>query len=113
MQILSVYTNNSKLDLAYKKMQEHINMYENLEEFIAYFNNLTKEVNKDELLSWLIKVLFWEFRYGRDNLLNELVNTQTKQNKSDWDILLDNVSSKDRDSLESWLSLQLERLEKN
>ena len=50
------------------------------------------------LLRWLLKVLFVEFKYGRT------------QNKHDFDILLERVSSEKKEQLEKWLSDNLEKV---
>ena len=66
MNILTVDTGNTKLDEAYKRMQVHICTYSKVDEFINYFKSITKDKKEDELLNWLLKVLFWEFKYGRE-----------------------------------------------
>ncbi|ABV67929.1 hypothetical protein Abu_1682 [Aliarcobacter butzleri RM4018] len=98
MNILTVNTGNEKLDEAYKRMQIHICTYDKVDEFINYFNSITKNVKEDELLKWLLKVLFWEFKYGRVD------------KKHDFDLLLEKVEPKDKVVLEKWLKEKLEKV---
>lgn len=99
MTILTVNTGNQKLDEAYKRMQIHICTYDKVDEFMNYFNSITKNVKEDELLKWLLKVLFWEFKYGRVD------------KKHDFDLLLEKVEPKDKVVLEKWLKEKLEKVE--
>ena len=98
MNILTVDTGNTKLDEAYKRMQIHICTYDKVDEFMNYFNSITKDVKEDELLKWLLKVLFWEFKYGRVD------------KKHDFDLLLEKVEPKDKVVLEKWLKEKLEKV---
>ncbi|MCG3696894.1 hypothetical protein L5F39_04615 [Aliarcobacter butzleri] len=98
MNILTVNTGNTKLDEAYKRMQIHICTYDKVDEFMNYFNSITKDVKEDELLKWLLKVLFWEFKYGRVD------------KKHDFDLLLEKVEPKDKVVLEKWLKEKLEKV---
>ncbi|MDN5091025.1 hypothetical protein [Aliarcobacter butzleri] len=98
MNILIVDTGNEKLDEAYKRMQIHICTYDKFDEFMNYFNSITKDVKEDELLKWLLKVLFWEFKYGRVD------------KKHDFDLLLEKVEPKDKVVLEKWLKEKLEKV---
>lgn len=98
MTILTVNTGNQKLDEAYKRMQIHICTYDKVDEFMNYFNSITKNVKEDELLKWLLKVLFWEFKYGRVD------------KKHDFDLLLEKVEPKDKVVLEKWLKEKLEKV---
>ncbi|MCG3675605.1 hypothetical protein [Aliarcobacter butzleri] len=98
MNILTVNTGNEKLDEAYKRMQIHICTYDKVDEFMNYFNSITKDVKEDELLKWLLKVLFWEFKYGRVD------------KKHDFDLLLEKVEPKDKVVLEKWLKEKLEKV---
>ena len=98
MNILTVNTGNKKLDEAYKRMQIHICTYDKVDEFMNYFNSITKDVKEDELLKWLLKVLFWEFKYGRVD------------KKHDFDLLLEKVEPKDKVVLEKWLKEKLEKV---
>ena len=98
MNILTVSTGNTKLDEAYKRMQIHICTYDKVDEFMNYFNSITKDVKEDELLKWLLKVLFWEFKYGRVD------------KKHDFDLLLEKVEPKDKVVLEKWLKEKLEKV---
>ncbi|WP_323594421.1 hypothetical protein [Aliarcobacter butzleri] len=98
MNILTVNTGNEKLDEAYKRMQIHICTYDKVDEFMNYFNSITKDVKKEELLKWLLKVLFWEFKYGRVD------------KKHDFDLLLEKVEPKDKVVLEKWLKEKLEKV---
>ncbi|MDN5049788.1 hypothetical protein [Aliarcobacter butzleri] len=99
MNILTVNTGNEKLDEAYKRMQIHICTYDKVDEFMNYFNSITKGTKEDELLKWLLKVLFWEFKYGRVD------------KKHDFDLLLEKVEPKDKVVLEKWLKEKLEKVE--
>lgn len=99
MTILTVNTGNQKLDEAYKRMQIHICTYDKVDEFMNYFNSITKGTKEDELLKWLLKVLFWEFKYGRVD------------KKHDFDLLLEKVEPKDKVVLEKWLKEKLEKVE--
>ncbi|MFW2606156.1 hypothetical protein [Aliarcobacter butzleri] len=99
MNILTVNTGNTKLDEAYKRMQIHICTYDKVDEFMNYFNSITKDVKEEELLKWLLKVLFWEFKYGRVD------------KKHDFDLLLEKVEPKDKVVLEKWLKEKLEKVE--
>lgn len=98
MNILTVNTGNQKLDEAYKRMQIHICTYDKVDEFMNYFNSITKDTKEDELLKWLLKVLFWEFKYGRVD------------KKHDFDLLLEKVEPKDKVVLEKWLKEKLEKV---
>ncbi len=98
MNILTVNTGNTKLDEAYKRMQIHICTYDKVDEFMNYFNSITKDVKEEELLKWLLKVLFWEFKYGRVD------------KKHDFDLLLEKVEPKDKVVLEKWLKEKLEKV---
>lgn len=107
MQILTVDTGNKKLDDAYKRMQIHIFAYEKCEEFINYFTTITKDSDKDELIKWFMRVLFWEFRFGRGTMQNQTVNTEIK---NDWQILMENISDTNREKLEAWLQAELKKV---
>ncbi len=98
MNILTVNTGNEKLDEAYKRMQIHICTYDKVDEFMNYFKSITKDTKEDELLKWLLKVLFWEFKYGRVD------------KKHDFDLLLEKVEPKDKVVLEKWLKEKLEKV---
>lgn len=98
MNILTVDTGNTKLDEAYKRMQVHICTFDKVDEFMNYFNNITKDTKEDELLKWLVKVLFWEFKYGRTD------------KKHDFDLLLEKISIENKEKLESWLKSELEKI---
>ncbi|MFW3380579.1 hypothetical protein [Aliarcobacter butzleri] len=98
MNILTVNTGNEKLDEAYKRMQIHICTYDKVDEFMNYFKSITKDIKEDELLKWLLKVLFWEFKYGRVD------------KKHDFDLLLEKVEPKDKVVLEKWLKEKLEKV---
>jgi hypothetical protein len=98
MNILLVNTGDAKLDEAYKNIQVHICSFDKFVEFESYFNSVVKTQDKEVLLKWLLKVLFVEFKYGRT------------QNKHDFDILLERVSSKDKEVLENWLKDKLEKV---
>uniref|UniRef100_UPI0040486960 hypothetical protein n=1 Tax=Aliarcobacter sp. TaxID=2321116 RepID=UPI0040486960 len=98
MNILSVNTGDEKLDVAYKNFQVHVSGFDKFAEFQNYFHKIVKTDDKEKLNKWLLKVLFIEFRYGR-----------TSQ-KHDFDILLERVSSKDKEVLEKWLKDKLEKV---
>ncbi len=98
MNILSVNTGDAKLDEAYKNIQVHICTFDKFVEFESYFNSVVRTQDKEVLLRWLLKVLFIEFKYGR------------AQNKHDFDILLERVSSSDKEVLEKWLKDKLEKV---
>jgi len=110
MQILTVNTGNTKLDEAYKKMQIHICTYDKVDEFMNYFKSITKDTKEDELLKWLVKVLFWEFRYGRELLSNKLKAREDMEVKNDWQILMENISDTNREKLEAWLQAELKKV---
>lgn len=98
MNILSVNTGDAKLDEAYKK---HSSAYFYLDKVCRVrelFNSVAKTDDKEVLLRWLLKVLFVEFKYGRT------------QNKHDFDILLERVSTSDKEKLENWLKEKLEKV---
>ncbi len=97
MNILNVNTGDAKLDEAYKNIQVHICTFDKFVEFESYFNSVVKTDDKEVLLRWLLKVLFVEFKYGRT------------QNKHDFDILLERVSTSDKEKLENWLKEKLEK----
>ena len=105
MNILTVDTGNTKLDEAYKRIQVHICTYDKVDEFINYFKSITKDKKEDELLNWLLKVLFWEFKYGRATQNGKCEESK----KSDWEILLENCNDEQREKLEVWLKQQLEK----
>lgn len=98
MNILTVSTGNKKLDEAYKNIQVHICTFDKFVEFESYFHSIVKTDDKEVLLRWLLKVLFIEFKYGRT------------QNKHDFDILLERVSSEKKEQLEKWLKDNLAKV---
>lgn len=98
MQILTVNTGDEKLDEAYRNFQVHVSSFDKFAEFQNYFNKIVKTDDKDRLNKWLLKVLFIEFRYGRN------------QAKHDFDILLERVSSEKKEQLEKWLKDILEKV---
>ncbi len=98
MNILNVNTGDAKLDEAYKNIQVHICSFDKFIEFESYFNSVVKTDDKEVLLRWLLKVLFVEFKYGREQI------------KHDFDILLERVSPDDRKVLEKWLKEKLEKV---
>ena len=100
--ILTVDTGNTKLDEAYKRMQVHICTYDKVDEFINYFKSITKDKKEDELLNWLLKVLFWEFKYGREA-------NAYRENMSDWEVLLNACSDDEKNGLEAWIKTQLNK----
>jgi hypothetical protein len=97
MKILIVDTGNKKLDEAYKNIQVHICSFDNFVEFESYFNSIVKTKDIEKLNNWFLKVLFWEFKYGRNQ-------------KHDFDILLERVSPSDKELLEKWLKEKLEKV---
>ncbi len=101
MKILIVNTGNEKLDEAYKNIQVHICSFDNFVEFESYFNSIVKTKDIEKLNNWFLKVLFWEFKYGRT------------QNKHDFDILLERVSPSDKELLQKWLKEKLEKVRPN
>ncbi len=98
MNILNVNTGDAKLDEAYKNIQVHICTFDKFVEFESYFHSVVKIDDKEKLFKWLLKVLFVEFKYGRT------------QNKHDFDILLERVSSSDKELLQKWLKEKLEKV---
>lgn len=98
MNILSVNTGDAKLDEAYKNIQVHICTFDKFVEFESYFNSVVKTQDKEVLLRWLLKVLFIEFKYGRNQI------------KTDWDILLEKASPDKKQQLEKWLKDNLEKV---
>ena len=100
MNILTVDTGNTKLDEAYKRIQVHICTYDKVDEFINYFKSITKDKKEDELLKWLIKVLFWEFKYGREA-------NSWQENMSDWEVLLNACSENEKQQYEAWMNKKL------
>lgn len=98
MNILSVNTGDKKLDEAYKNIQVHICTFDKFIEFESYFNSVVKTQDKEVLLRWLLKVLFIEFKYGRNQI------------KTDWDILLEKASPDKKQQLEKWLKDNLEKV---
>ncbi len=101
MKILIVNTGNEKLDEAYKNIQVHICSFDNFVEFESYFNSIVKTKDIEKLNNWFLKVLFWDFKYGRT------------QNKHDFDILLERVSPSDKELLQKWLKEKLEKVRPN
>lgn len=99
MNILTVNTGDEKLDVAYKNFQVHVSSFDKFAEFQNYFNKIVKTDDKDRLNKWLLKVLFIEFRYGRN------------QGKHDFDILLEKVKPEKKEQLEKWLKDNLEKVE--
>ncbi len=97
MNILSVNTGDAKLDEAYKNIQVHICTFDKFVEFESYFSSVVKTQDKEKLFKWLLKVLFIEFKYGRNHI------------KHDFDILLERVSTSDKEKLENWLKEKLEK----
>ena len=102
MNILTVDTGNTKLDEAYKRMQVHICTYDKVDEFINYFKSITKDKKEDELLNWLLKVLFWEFKYGREA-------NSWREGLSDQEVLLNACSEDEKVKLEDWIKTQLNK----
>ncbi len=102
MNIITVDTGNTKLDEAYKRIQVHICTYDKVDEFINYFKSITKDKKEDELLNWLLKVLFWEFKYGREA-------NSWREGLSDWEVLLNACSEDEKVKLEAWIKAQLNK----
>ena len=98
MNILTVNTGDEKLDVAYKNFQVHVSSFDKFAEYQNYFNKIVKTDDKERLNKWHLKVLFIEFRYGR------------AQDKHDFDILLEKVSSEKKEQLKKWLSDNLEKV---
>lgn len=96
MQILTVDTGNKQLDEAYKRIQVHMVSYDNFESFENYFNTIIKDTDKDTVFKWLLKVLYWEFKYGRESI-----------EKHDFDVLCERVSPEKKAKFESWLQESL------
>ncbi len=103
LEILTVNTGNDKLDDAYKRMQIHISTFNNVEEFENYFNSILKGNDPELVKKWLMKVLFWEFKYGRD---------EGASAKHDFDVLCENVSAQKKKELKAWLELNLRKVKK-
>ncbi len=101
MNILTVNTGDAKMDEAYKNIQVHIRSFDKFVEFESYFGSVVKIQDKEKLFKWLLKVLFVEFKYGRNQI------------KHDFDILLERVSSSDKELLEKWLKEKLEKVSEN
>lgn len=98
MNILNVNTGDAKLDEAYKNIQVHICTFDKFIEFESYFHSVVKIDDKEKLFKWLLKVLFIEFKYGREQI------------KHDFDILLERVSPEKKEQLEKWLKDNLEKV---
>lgn len=98
MNILTVSTGDAKMDEAYKNIQVHICTFDKFIEFESYFNSVVKTDDKEKLFKWLLKVLFVEFKYGREQI------------KHDFDILLERVGSEQKLKLEKWLKDNLEKV---
>lgn len=96
MNILTVNTGDEKLDKAYKNMQVHICSFEHFDSFNSYFKGIVKDTDIQKLNEWLLKVLFWEFKYGRDS-------------KHKFDVLLDNLKVEDKQKMENWLENELRK----
>lgn len=101
MNILNVNTGDEKLDEAYKNIQVHICTFDKFIEFESYFNSVVKTDDKEKLFKWLLKVLFVEFKYGRQQI------------KTDWDILLERAQPEQKLKLEKWLKDNLEKVRPN
>jgi len=98
MNILTVNTGDEKLDEAYRNFQVHVSSFDKFSEFQSYFNKIVKTDDNERLNKWLLKVLFIEFRYGRN------------QNKHDFDILLEKVSLEKKEQLTKWLDDNLKKV---
>ncbi len=98
MNILIVDTGDAKLDEAYKNIQVHICSFDKFVEFESYFSSVVKTQDKEKLFKWLLKVLFVEFKYGRN------------QNKHDFDILLERAQPEQKLKLEKWLKDNLQKV---
>lgn len=98
MDILIVDTGNEKLDEAYKSMQVHISAYDDFISFENYFNSITEGKDKEELFKWLLKVLYWEFKYGRH------------ESKHKFDLLLEKVDLETKEKLETWLDEKFKKV---
>ncbi|MFA9238275.1 MAG: hypothetical protein ACEQSQ_00115 [Candidatus Paceibacteria bacterium] len=98
MNILNVNTGDAKLDEAYKNIQVHICTFDKFIEFESYFNSVVKIDDKEKLFKWLLKVLFVEFKYGREQI------------KHDFDILLERAQPEQKLKLEKWLKDNLEKV---
>ncbi len=101
MNILTVNTGDAKLDEAYKNIQVHICSFDKFPEFQNYFNQIVKIDDKERLFKWLLKVLFVEFKYGRNQI------------KHDFDILLERAKPEEKMKLEKWLKDKLEKVSEN
>ena len=98
MNILKVNTGDDKLDEAYKNIQVHISSFESFEAFYSYFVDIVKTDDKERLNKWLLKVLFVEFKFGRNEV------------KHDFDVLLEKVKPESKITLETWLQTELSKL---
>ena len=101
MNILQVNTGDEKLDEAYKRMQIHISTFDTFEAFYSYFKDVVKSDDYENLTKWLLKVLHHEFRHGRSSM---------EVPKHDFDVLLENLSKEDRQTMETWLKSKLEKV---
>lgn len=101
MNILQVNTGDEKLDEAYKRMQIHISQFDTFEAFYSYFKDIVKSNDYENLTKWLLKVLHHEFRHGRSNM---------EVPKHDFDLLLENLSQKDRLTMENWLKNKMHKV---
>ncbi len=100
MNIVTIQTDNTKLDEAYKNMQIHISSFNDFDTFDEYFKDVIKTDDYEVLSKWLLKVLFAEFKYGR-----------TEQ-KHDFDVLLENTNEANKQQLINWLKTNLEKSNK-
>ncbi len=106
MQILTVNTGNNKLDDAYRRMQVHISTFKSVEEFENYFNSILKDNDPEVLKKWLMKVLFWEFKYGRDEKLKD------SGIFADFRKMYEGVDDSKKLTIDKWVKSNLEKLKK-
>lgn len=100
MNILIVNTGDDKLDQAYKNIQVHISTFDTFEGFYPYFVDIVKTDDHEKLNKWLLKVLFVELKFGRNEV------------KHDFDILLESLDAKNKNNLSLWLNESLNKLNK-
>ena len=98
MNILIANTGDDKLDEAYKSIQVHISSFDNFEAFYPYFVDIVKTDDQERLNKWLLKVLFVELKFGRNEV------------KHDFDLLLEKVKPENKITLETWLQTELSKL---
>ena len=97
MSLFEPNTGDKKMDEAYSNLKVHIDKCKTFDEFLQHFNYIVKSDDAEVLKKWLLKVLYVSMKLD--------IATQ-----HDFDKLLERVSEVDKQKLERWLQVELEKV---